>query len=126
VQFDTRIGAFQAIQHLCADAYVLLEGARSAAWYASWAVGAEPPHHALQAARTAKAFASASGISVAETSIQVHGGVAITWEYMPHVFLRRILLDRATLGAEDRQLQEIANDRTSRSDLTAGGEREAA
>jgi alkylation response protein AidB-like acyl-CoA dehydrogenase len=123
VQFDTRIGAFQAIQHLCADAYILLEGARSATWYASWAVGAETPDRALQVARTAKAFASQSGVTVAETSVQVHGGVAITWEYMPHVFLRRILLDRATLGAEDRQLQDIAaerRDQAARSGRTSG------
>lgn len=80
VQFDTRIGAFQAVQHLCADAYVLLEGSRSATWYAAWAVDAEAPDRALLAARAAKAFASQSGVSVAETSIQVHGGVAITWE----------------------------------------------
>jgi hypothetical protein len=39
--------------------------------------------------------------------------VAITWEYMPHVFLRRILLDRATFGAEDRLLQAIAADRVA-------------
>jgi alkylation response protein AidB-like acyl-CoA dehydrogenase len=113
VQFDTRIGTFQAIQHLCADAYVLLEGSRSATWYAAWAVGIEAPGQALLAARTAKAFASESGVTVAETSVQVHGGVAITWEYMPHVFLRRILLDRATLGAEDRQLRAIAAGRAA-------------
>jgi alkylation response protein AidB-like acyl-CoA dehydrogenase len=111
VQFDTRIGAFQAVQHLCADAYVLLEGSRSATWYAAWAVDAEAPDRALLAARTAKAFASQSGVSVAETSIQVHGGVAITWEYMPHVFLRRILSDRAALGAEGPQLRAIAQHR---------------
>jgi alkylation response protein AidB-like acyl-CoA dehydrogenase len=114
VQFDTRIGAFQAVQHLCADAYVLLEGSRSATWYAAWAVDAEAPEQALLAARTAKAFASQSGVTVAETSIQVHGGVAITWEYMPHVFLRRILSDRAALGPESRQLQAIAEHRIAR------------
>jgi len=114
VQFDTRIGAFQAVQHLCADAYVLLEGSRSATWYTAWAVDAEAPKQALLAARTAKAFASQSGVTVAETSIQVHGGVAITWEYMPHVFLRRILSDRVALGPESRQLQAIAEHRIAR------------
>jgi alkylation response protein AidB-like acyl-CoA dehydrogenase len=120
VQFDTRIGTFQAIQHLCADAYVLLEGSRSATWYAAWAVDAERPERALLAARTAKTFASQSGVTVAETSIQVHGGVAITWEYMPHVFLRRILLDRATLGAEQRQLRAIADERQQRQQRQRG------
>jgi alkylation response protein AidB-like acyl-CoA dehydrogenase len=109
VQFDTVIGSFQAVQHLCAEAYVLLEGSRSATWYPAWAVDRVPAADALLAARTAKAHSSESGQQVGETSIQVHGGVAITWEYMPHVFLRRILLDRQTLGDENHQLRAIAD-----------------
>jgi alkylation response protein AidB-like acyl-CoA dehydrogenase len=107
-QFDTRIGSFQAIQHLCAESYVLLEGARSATWYAAWGVDVRPADDARLAAATAKAYAAESAVTVAETSIQVHGGVAITWEYLPHVYLRRILLSRATLGDEEVQLQRIA------------------
>jgi alkylation response protein AidB-like acyl-CoA dehydrogenase len=109
VQFDTVIGSFQAVQHLCAEAYVLLEGSRSATWYPAWAVDRVPAADALLSARTAKAHSSESGQQVGETSIQVHGGVAITWEYMPHVFLRRILLDRQTLGDENQQLRAIAD-----------------
>ena len=109
VQFDTVIGTFQAVQHLCAEAYVLLEGSRSATWYPAWAVDHRPVADTLLSARTAKAHSSEAGQQVGETSIQVHGGVAITWEYMPHVFLRRILLDRQTLGDENHQLRAIAD-----------------
>jgi alkylation response protein AidB-like acyl-CoA dehydrogenase len=109
VQFDTVIASFQAVQHLCAEAYVLLEGSRSATWYPAWAVDRLGAAEALLAARTAKAHSSESGQQVGETSIQVHGGVAITWEYMPHVFLRRMLLDRQTLGDENHQLRAIAD-----------------
>jgi len=109
VQFDTVIGSFQAVQHLCAEAYVLLEGSRSATWYPAWGIDRMPAADALLAARTAKAHSSESGQQVGETSIQVHGGVAITWEYLPHVFLRRMLLDRQTLGDENHQLRAIAD-----------------
>jgi len=109
VQFDTVIGSFQAVQHLCAEAYVLLEGSRSATWYPAWGVDHLPGADVVLAARTAKAHSSEAGQQVGETSIQVHGGVAITWEYMPHVFLRRILLDRQTLGDENHQLRAIAD-----------------
>jgi alkylation response protein AidB-like acyl-CoA dehydrogenase len=109
VQFDTVIASFQAVQHLCAEAYVLLEGSRSATWYPAWAVDRLAASDALLAARTAKAHSSESGQQVGEISIQVHGGVAITWEYMPHVFLRRMLLDRQTLGDEHHQLRAIAD-----------------
>jgi hypothetical protein len=110
VQFDTRIGAFQAVQHLCSESYALLEGARSATWHAAWAVDARAPGEALRAARTAKAFASEAALAVTETAIQVHGGVAITWETLPHVYLRRALLSRRTGGDEHIQFAELAGE----------------
>src|SRR5262245_52608134 len=58
VQFDTKIGSFQAVQHLCAEAYVLLVGSRSVTWYPAWAVDRIAPADALLAARTAKAHSS--------------------------------------------------------------------
>ena len=111
VQFGTRIGAFQAIQHLCADSYVLTEGVRSATWYAAWAVGRLEPEAALATARTAKAFAAESVVDVAQTAVQVLGGVAITWDTLPHVYLRRGLLARRTLGDELVQIEAIADQR---------------
>ena len=111
VQFDTHIGAFQAIQHLCADSYVVTEGVRSATWYAAWAVGRLESGAALAAARTAKAFAAESVVEVAETALQVLGGIAITWETLPHVYLRRGLLARRTLGDELVQVEAIADER---------------
>jgi len=109
VQFETHIGAFQAIQHLCAEAEVLVEASRSATWYAAWAVDNRSPSEALEAARVAKAFAAESAVEVAQTVVQVHGGIAITWETLPHVFLRRALLSRQCLGDERRQLEQLAS-----------------
>src|SRR3546814_2543314 len=42
-QYGTAIGSFQSIQHLLADALVAMEGTRSAALHAAWAVDALPP-----------------------------------------------------------------------------------
>jgi alkylation response protein AidB-like acyl-CoA dehydrogenase len=111
VQFETHIGAFQAVQHLCADAHVMVEAARSAIWYAAWRVGRADAAASLLAARTAKAYAIGSALAVAETSIQVHGGIAITFETLPHVWLRRILLSSVVLGDEDVQLEAIGSAR---------------
>jgi len=35
-QFGRPIGAFQAVQHQCADMLLMTESARSAAYYAAW------------------------------------------------------------------------------------------
>lgn len=36
VQFNRPVGGFQAVKHICADMYALLETARSAVLYAAW------------------------------------------------------------------------------------------
>ncbi|NDZ88716.1 acyl-CoA dehydrogenase, partial [Streptomyces sp. SID10115] len=40
-QFGRAIGSFQAVKHRLADVYVQVQAARSAAYYAAWAAGAE-------------------------------------------------------------------------------------
>ena len=112
-QFDRPIGSFQAVQHLCADAAVSVEGARSATWRAAWAVDALAPTEALEAARVAKAWCSEAGREVCEAAIQVWGGLGMTWECDAHRYLRRALLSRSLLGDEGHQLSLLAGlDRT--------------
>jgi alkylation response protein AidB-like acyl-CoA dehydrogenase len=109
VQFGVPIGSFQAVKHLCADALVHVETSRSAMLYAAWSVDHAVPDEALHAARVAKSFSSEAAMAVTETCIQIHGGMGITWENEAHVFLRRALLDRQTLGDEAAQLSVLAS-----------------
>lgn len=60
----TAIGSFQAVQHLLADAFVAMEGSRSATLHAAWAVDALPVDEALAAATVAKAYASRAARTV--------------------------------------------------------------
>ena len=90
-QYGRPVGSFQAVQHLLADALVAMEGARSIARHAAWAVDALPPDDALAAAAQAKAWCARVARSVCETSIQVHGGIGNTWECLAHIYLRRVL-----------------------------------
>jgi Acyl-CoA dehydrogenase, C-terminal domain len=100
-QYDAPIGSFQALQHLLADAYVAMEGSRSVALHAAWAVDALAPPDALAAAATAKAYCARAARSVCETSVQVHGGIGNTWDCLAHVFLRRALLSSELFGGAD-------------------------
>jgi alkylation response protein AidB-like acyl-CoA dehydrogenase len=108
-QFGVPVGSFQAIRHLAASAAVTVEGARSSMWHAAWAADALPPVQALFAARQAKAFCSAAGRDVGETSIQMFGGIGLTWEHFAHLRQRRTLLSRRILGDEHTQYAAIAN-----------------
>lgn len=107
-QFSVKIGSFQAIQHLLADALVRVEGARSCLWHAAWAIDRLPFDEARLAAVAAKAYASAAGRDVVETSVQVFGGIAITWEHVSHLRLRRMLMDRRLFGDESVHYEAIA------------------
>ena len=96
-QFDRPIGAFQAVSHRCAQMLLETEGARSAAYYAAWALDHEPESAPL-AASMAKAYASDAGLRVPASSLQVHGGIGFTWEHDLHLFLKRGRANAAALG----------------------------
>jgi alkylation response protein AidB-like acyl-CoA dehydrogenase len=106
-QLDRPIGSFQAVQHLLADAFVLMEGSRSVALHAAWSVDALEPDDALAAAAVAKAYCARAARTVCETAIQVHGGIGNTWECMAHVFLRRALLSTDVLGGVGPSLERV-------------------
>ena len=106
-QYGAAIGSFQAVQHLLADAHVAMEGSRSIALHAAWAVDALPADDALAACSAAKAYCARAARSVCETSIQVHGGIGNTWECLAHVFLRRALFSTDVLGGIGRNLERV-------------------
>lgn len=106
-QYGAPVGSYQAVQHLLAEALVLLEGSRSTALHAAWAVDAVSPTDALTAAAIAKAYAARSAQQVVEMCIQVHGGNGNTWEYLPHVYLRRSIVASDLLGGVGASLGQI-------------------
>jgi alkylation response protein AidB-like acyl-CoA dehydrogenase len=105
-QFDQPIGSFQAVQHLCVDMYETVELARSGVLHALWAADAAPPAERHLAAVRAKAFAGQLA-TVADTAIQVFGGIGYTWEHDAHLYLKRLLGWSAFLGGSDKYLQEV-------------------
>ncbi|WP_347220813.1 acyl-CoA dehydrogenase family protein [Mycolicibacterium poriferae] len=90
-QYGAPIGSYQAVGHLLAEASALIEGSVSVVRHAAWAVDALPVREAVEAARIAKIYCARAGLTVCETSIQVHGGIGNTWECLAHVYLRRVL-----------------------------------
>lgn len=106
-QYGALIGSFQAVQHLLADAFVAMEGSRSVALHAAWAVDALAPDDALDAAATAKAYCSRAARAVCEASIQVHGGIGNTWDCLAHVFLRRALVSADLFGGVGPNLGRV-------------------
>lgn len=96
-QFGKPIGAFQAVQHQCADMYLETESARSAAYYAAWALQEQAPD-AASAVAIAKLYASDAARAVGNRGIQVHGGMGFTWESDLHLYYRRAKASETMLG----------------------------
>ena len=79
-QFGRPIGSFQALKHRMADMLVLVETTTSAARAA--AAGEIEP-------AVAAAYAKEAVAKVAGETIQLHGGIAITWEHDAHLVFKR-------------------------------------
>ncbi|HET6153541.1 MAG TPA: acyl-CoA dehydrogenase [Marmoricola sp.] len=96
-QFGKKIGAFQAVKHLCAEMLSISESVTAAAWDAAEAAdqGAEQGEFAVGVAATV-CFDGA--VEVAKTCIQVLGGIGFTFEHDAHLYLRRALALRAFVG----------------------------
>jgi alkylation response protein AidB-like acyl-CoA dehydrogenase len=107
-QFDQPIGAFQAVQHMCADMFVQLEKARATAYFAMLAVAEDDPRRTL-AASMAKAAASDCQWRVCKDGIQIHGGMGYTWESDVHLFVKRAKTLEALFGTGEAHRRRIAD-----------------
>ncbi|MBB5913261.1 alkylation response protein AidB-like acyl-CoA dehydrogenase [Nocardia transvalensis] len=122
VQFGRAIGSFQALKHRMADMYVLVESARSAAYAAiadlsettsagrtSGAVVAPLPRpdSALDLA-AARIHCSDAYSKVVGEMVQMHGGIAITWEHEAHLYFKRAHADTQLFGAPTHPLARPA------------------
>ncbi|MEE8291031.1 MAG: acyl-CoA dehydrogenase family protein [Candidatus Tectomicrobia bacterium] len=97
VQFGRPIGSFQAIKHKCAEMMLQVESAKSAAYYAAWAVDEDVPEVPL-AVSMAKAYCSDAYRNTAGEGIQVHGGIGFTWEHDMHLYFKRAKYSEFTFG----------------------------
>ena len=107
VQFDQPIGAFQAVQHKCADMFVQVEKARATCYFAMMTLAEDDPRRRL-AASMAKAAAGDAQRLVAKESIQIHGGTGFTWECDVHLYVRRLKTAEALLGNTHHHRAQIA------------------
>lgn len=87
VQFDKRIGSFQAIQHHCANMQVDLDGMRMLTYEGAWLLSAGLP--ADREVAMAKAWTSEAIVRVARLGHQVHGGVGYTIDHDLQLYYRR-------------------------------------
>lgn len=108
VQFGRAIGSFQVVKHRLADMYVQVETARTASRAAAWA-SAEGSDDLPELARLAKVWCSRALDFVAGETIQLHGGIAITWEHDAHLVFKRAHATAQLFSTPTTVRREIEN-----------------
>jgi alkylation response protein AidB-like acyl-CoA dehydrogenase len=103
VQFGRPIGSFQALKHRMADLYVAVQSARAVVNDAI----ADPSPTSAALARVA---ASEAFSKVAAEAVQMHGGIAITWEHDIQLYFKRAHASAQLLGPPREHLRRLESE----------------
>jgi alkylation response protein AidB-like acyl-CoA dehydrogenase len=107
-QFGRKVGSFQAVQHRLAEMLLQVESARSAVYYAAYALANDLPDASV-AASVAKAAANDAERFANHWSLQLHGGIGFTWEHDLHLWLKRGKALEWAYGDADFHRKRIAD-----------------
>lgn len=100
VQFGRPIGSFQALKHRMADLYVAVQSARAVV---NDAIAQPSP----TSAALARFSASEAFSKVAGEAVQMHGGIAITWEHDIQLYFKRAHGSAQLLGPPREHLRRL-------------------
>jgi alkylation response protein AidB-like acyl-CoA dehydrogenase len=104
--FGHPIGAFQSIQHRCADMLIDVDGSRFATYQAAWRI-----NEGLEAGREvaiAKAWVSQACRRVMNSAHQVHGAIGFSEDHILHFYTKRARAYEFSFGGVDFQLEKLA------------------
>ena len=106
VQFDKKIGSFQALQHRAVDEYMEVEIARSLVFQVAAAFDRGQGNAAMAAA--VKSRATAAALRVCKTALQFHGAMGYTDEHDIGLYLKRAMTLAAQFGNEAQSRRRFA------------------
>ena len=96
VAFGRPIGAFQSVQHMCADMILWLDGGQLLTYEALWKMDQGLP--AAMEVSQAKSFCNDRFEAVVRTSQVLHGGMGFMMEFDLHLWYRRVTAWSMRLG----------------------------
>ena len=106
-QFGRVIGDNQALRHALADMLVGVEMARSMAIVAAVQLDRCAEPDALADIHRAKLVVARHARALAESAVQLHGGIGMTEEYAVGNYLRRVLVLETCFGDADVHVQHL-------------------
>jgi alkylation response protein AidB-like acyl-CoA dehydrogenase len=106
-QFGKPIGTFQVLQHRMVEMYTRIERAQSLVLMATLALES-PAVARRRSLSAAKAFISKSVRFVAQSAIQIHGGIGITDELPVSHYFRRATVIESQFGSASYHLRRMS------------------
>jgi alkylation response protein AidB-like acyl-CoA dehydrogenase len=106
-QFGVAIASFQALRHRVADMKMQLELGRSMSYYASLKLNA-PTAERRQAMARAKYQLGVSMRFVGQNSVQLHGGIGVTDEYVGSHYFKKLTQMEMVFGDTLHHLGEVS------------------
>ncbi len=103
-QFGRTLGSFQALQHRIVDVTLEIEQARAGVLLAVSTLDDDRDMRELNVSATKNLIGRVNRF-VAEEVIQLHGGMAMTWEYSVGHYAKRLVMIDHMLGDTDYHLQ---------------------
>ena len=118
--FGRPLASYQALKHRFADMKSWLDASHAIADAAARRVGRPTTRQATDLVLAAAAYIGQYGPDLAHDCVQIHGGIGVTFEHDLHLYLRRIVVNRAAFAspADHRRrladlIQRHAEDRTA-------------
>jgi alkylation response protein AidB-like acyl-CoA dehydrogenase len=106
-QFGVALATFQALRHRVADMKMQLELARSMSYYASLKLNA-PAEERRRAMARAKYQLGVSMRFIGQQSVQLHGGIGVTDEYIGSHYFKKLTQLELTFGDTLHHLGEVS------------------
>jgi alkylation response protein AidB-like acyl-CoA dehydrogenase len=106
-QFGVALATFQALRHRMADMKMQLELARSMSYYASLKLNA-PVEERRRAMARAKYQLGVSMRFIGQNSVQLHGGIGVTDEYIGSHYFKKLTQLELSFGDTQHHLGEVS------------------
>jgi 3-oxocholest-4-en-26-oyl-CoA dehydrogenase beta subunit len=107
--FGHPIGAYQSIQHRCADMLIDIEGSRNVIFQAAWRVNEGLP--AEREVSIAKAWINQALRRVMVSSHQIHGAIGFTEDHILHWYTRRARMQEFSFGDVNFHLSSLSREK---------------
>ena len=105
--FGRPLASYQALKHRFADMMSWLEASHAIS-AAACAAAQERSDGAPELVSAAKAYIGQYGAELLQDCVQMHGGIGVTFEHDLHLYLRRLIVNRALAGTPADHRQRIA------------------